>query len=233
MGQARRATEDLVSLTGLWGMSAAHAAALGRHTRALHARRGEIIAHRGVPLAGIYALDSGTVKLSLRGSDGEERVLRVVSAADSFGESTALLGKACPYDAYALSDVKYAVLPANAIFALLEHDRRFARRLVIALAERSFTTLHEYAAATTQRGAQRLAGYIDALAREQGNASVQLPVSKTVLAALLGMQKETLSRLLHQFTAEGIIGVTRREISILDSGKLTSLAGSSPAPAPR
>src|SRR2546430_13221511 len=42
--------------------------------------------------------------------------------------------------------------------------------------------------------------------------TVQLPVSKTVVAALLGMKKETLSRLLRQFTADGVIGMTRREI---------------------
>ena len=223
MGQARRATEDVVSLAGLWGMSAAHAAALGKHAKTLTARRGEIIARRGAPLPGIYALDAGTVKLSIRGSDGEERVLRVVSAVDSFGEPTALLGKPCQYDAYALTDVKYAVIPSSAIFALVESDKRFARRVVLALAERSFLILHEFAA-TTQRGAQRLASYLESLAREQNRAPVQLPVSKTVVAALLGMKKETLSRLLHQFTADGIIGVARREITILDTKKLDETA---------
>jgi len=205
-------------------MSAAQAAALARHAKALHARRGEIIAHRAAPLPGVFALDSGTVKLSLRGAEGEERVLRVVCAGDSFGEPTALLGKPCQYDAYALTDVRYAVIPANAIFALVEADKRFARRVVTALAERSFIILHEYAAATTQRGAQRLASYLASLAREQGNASVQLPVSKTVVAALLGMKKETLSRLLHQFAADGIISVARREIAIVDARKLGDTA---------
>jgi CRP-like cAMP-binding protein len=224
MGQARRAVEDHVSLTGLWGMSAAHAAALGRHAKALHARRGEVIAHRGTPLPGIFVIDTGTVKLSLRGSEGEDRVLRVVCAGTSFGEPTALIGRPCQYDAYALTDVKYAVLPASAIFALVENDKRFARRLVLALAERSFTILHEFAAATTQRGAQRLASYLESLARQQSRDAVQLPVSKTVVAALLGMKKETLSRLLHQFAADGIITVARREIAILDRGQLVKAA---------
>jgi CRP-like cAMP-binding protein len=224
MGQARRASEDPVSLTGLWGMSAAHAAALGRHAKTLYARRGEIIAYRGVPLPGIFALETGTVKLSVRGSDGEERVLRVVSAGDSFGEPTAMLGRPCQYDAYALTDVKYAVIPSNTVFSLVESDRRFARRVVTALAERSFIILHEFAAATTQRGAQRLASYLETLARQQGKPSVLLPVSKTVVAALLGMKKETLSRLLHQLAADGIISVARREIAILDTKKLDQTA---------
>jgi CRP-like cAMP-binding protein len=54
---------------------------------------------------------------------------------------------------------------------------------------------------------------------------VDLPVSKTIVAARLGMKKETLSRLLHQFTADGIIGVARREIAILDRARLASVAG--------
>lgn len=220
MGQARRATDNVVSLNGLWGMSAAHAALLVRHARLFQARRGEIIAHRDTPLAGVYVIHTGTVKLSLRSVDGDDRVLRIVSAGESFGEPTALLGRPCLYDALALTDVTYAVMPSHAIFALVEADKRFARRVVIALAERSFTILQEFAAATTQRGAQRLASYLESLSRQQSSNAVQLPVSKTVVAALLGMKKETLSRLLHQFTAEGIIGVTRREIAILDTKKL-------------
>jgi CRP-like cAMP-binding protein len=223
MAQVRRATNDPVSLTGLWGMSAAQAAVLGKQAKTLAARRGEILARSGVPLPGIFALESGSVKLCIR-TDGEERVLRVVCAGDSFGEPTAMLGKPCQYDACALTDVKYAVVPASAVFSLLEADKRFARRVVVALAERSFAILHEFAAATTQRGAQRLAGYLESLARQQGNASVQLPVSKTVVAALLGMKKETLSRLLHQFAADGMISVARREIAILDTRKLEEAA---------
>jgi CRP-like cAMP-binding protein len=95
--------------------------------------------------------------------------------------------------------------------------------MMLALAARSYTVLSEFEAATTQRSAQRLAGYLESL-RTRGATSVQLPVSKTVVAALLGMKKETLSRLLRQFAADGMIGVARREISILDAGKLGAAA---------
>jgi CRP/FNR family transcriptional regulator, dissimilatory nitrate respiration regulator len=226
MRQSRRLGDQGADLARAWHLSSAQAAALGRHAKPLAVRRGELIAHRGAPLPGVFFLSAGTVKLSLRGPEGEERVLRVVAAGDCFGEPTALLGNPCLYDAYALSDAKLVVVPTNAVFSLLEHDRRFARSLVLALAERSFGILAEFAAATTQRGAQRLAGYIDSLARQNGSraASVQLPVSKTVVAALLGMKKETLSRLLRQFSSDGIIGVVRRDIAILDAQRLSAAA---------
>jgi CRP/FNR family transcriptional regulator, dissimilatory nitrate respiration regulator len=215
------------AIAGLWGMSQAQSAALAGHCRPLSARRGEIIVQRGALLPGVLALQAGSVKLSLRAADDDERVLRIVSAGESFGEPTALLRKPCLYDAIALSDAKLVSIASAGIFALLTRDARFARLLTIALAERSYRVLVELEAATTQRGAQRLAGYLESLPKRQdgrGAPSVQLPVSKTIVAALLGMKKETLSRLLHQFSAAGVIGMARRDISILDPAKLSAAA---------
>ena len=70
--------------------------------------------------------------------------------------------------------------------------------------------------------AQRLARYLAGLAGT--HSSVQLPTSKTVLAARLGMKKETLSRLLRSFAERGIIAVSRREIAIVDPAQLSALA---------
>lgn len=219
------------TLDGLWGLSHAHAAALAPQCKASSARRGELIVRRGAPLPGVLVLSSGTVKLSLRSAEGDERVLRIVVAGEAFGEPTALLGKPCLYDAVALTDARLLNVPVAAILGLVARDRKFARFMVLALSSRSYMVLTELAAATTQRGAQRLAGYLESLQKTNGSrgATVQLPVSKTVVAALLGMKKETLSRLLRQFTSEGLIGMTRREIAILDPERLAACASSSPA----
>ncbi|MBV9360281.1 MAG: Crp/Fnr family transcriptional regulator [Betaproteobacteria bacterium] len=216
------------TLDGLWGLSHAHAVALAPHCKTLSARRGEVIARRGSPLPGVMLMSIGSAKLSVRGAEGDERVLRIASAGDAFGEPTAMLGKPCLYDAVALSDVRVVILPASAILALVARDRRFARFVVLALSARSYTVLSEFSAATTQRGAQRLAGYLGSLERKNGSRgpTVQLPVSKTVVAALLGMKKETLSRLFRQFSSEGLIGMTRREIAILDPQGLAACVSS-------
>jgi len=215
------------TLDGLWGLTHAHAAALAPHSKAVNARRGEAIVRQGTPLPGVLLLSSGSVKLSLRSAEGDERVLRIVTSGEAFGEPTAMLGKPCLYDAIALTDSKVMIVPAQAILSLVARDRRFARFMVLALSARSYTVLSEFSAATTQRGAQRLAGYLESLQRKNG--TVQLPVSKTVVAALLGMKKETLSRLFRQFSSEGLIDMTRREIAILDPQGLAACASSSRA----
>ena len=218
------------SLVGLWGLSRAQASALMPQCRQLELRRGASLVQRGARLPGVFVVVAGSVKLALRTAEGEERVLHIAAPGESFGEAPALLDSACLYDAVALGDTRVLVVPAAAIFRLLANEPSFARRLVLALADRSYTALAEFEAAITQRGAQRLAGYLDSLPKRNGASgatTVELPVSKTVVAALLGMKKETLSRLLHQLAAQGIIGVARREIAILDHARLAEVAGQS------
>lgn len=226
----QRLIEGVVSNLGFcWGLTPAQNTGMARHCRTLSARRGEVVAHRDARLPGVLALGYGSVKLALRGADGEERVLRLVSAGQTFGAATALLGRPCRYDALALVESRLVVIPSAAIFACMDHDPRFARRMVLSLAEGKLELLGELEAATLQRSAQRLASFLDALAEpdETGGAFlVKLPVSKTVVAARLGVKKETLSRLLRQFSVDGLIQVSRREVSILDRERLAGIARS-------
>jgi CRP-like cAMP-binding protein len=115
-------------------------------------------------------------------------------------------------------------MPSTPLYALLERDSAFAKALVAILAERKLELCAEIGSATLRKGAERLASY---LVESAGNDdAVQLPFSKTVLAARLGMQKETLSRLLRSLAADGMIAVSRRRIALLDRVRLRQSAGS-------
>jgi CRP/FNR family transcriptional regulator, dissimilatory nitrate respiration regulator len=226
-----RFAEGVVSSLSLFSeISRSQLAAVARHCWTLSARRGDTLVSRGERLAGVYALAYGSVKLALRGADNEERVLRLVGAGQTFGEAASVLGRCSGYEALALVDSRLIVIPSAAILGLIDRDPRFARSMVKRLAERTFDLLAELETATMRRGAQRLASYLDSLAEPAAGASscaVQLPVSKTLVAARLGVKKETLSRLLRQFTDHGVITVSRREIAILDRQRLAAFAGAS------
>ena len=223
----RRIVEGVVgNLDLFWGLLPSQLAAIARQSSILSARRGDVISKRDSRLPGVFAVGYGTVKLSLGGTDGEERVIRLVVAGQTFGEETALLGKPCGYEARAVAEAKLVVIPSAALIELIERDTCFARRMVLALAERSLELVSELHSATLQRGAQRLASYLESLAdpAAAGAHTVKLPVSKTVVAARLGVKKETLSRLLRQFATDGLIHVAQREVSILDRDRLTLVA---------
>ena len=202
-------------------------ATLEKYCWTLPAQTGVVIARRGEHLPGVLAVAYGFIKLVLQGTRQEGRILQVAAAGQMFGESSALLGRPVPYDAVAMNDCKLVVIPATGILSLIDRDPRFARSMVRILAERNFEYLNEVESATTKRAAQRLASYLNTLVPANGppgTCTVRLPVSKSVVAARLGLKKETLSRLFHKFASDGLITVSRRDIDILNVERLSEMA---------
>lgn len=200
---------------------------LAARSKALHYRRGVTICPQGQCQRGLFALAYGQVKLAFRGADGDERVFRVVGAADTFGLAVALLGRPLPYEAVALDDAFLVMVPTSAVLALVENDPRFMRTVLNALAERTVTLLGEVESGALRRGVQRLASYLDSLAMPNGSDgtfTVRLPTTKTVVASRLGVKKETLSRMLRELAQKGLIAVEQREIAILDRLGLLAVA---------
>lgn len=209
------------------GTAPAQRSAVATQSWTLPLARGEALVRGGQRLPGVCALAYGAVKLSVPDRNGGERVVRLVAAGETFGESAAVLGRASPYEPVAVASSKLVVIPSTALFGLIERDARLARGMLLALAERNLLLLDELRGAGRRRGLQRLAAYVDSLAEPvPGNGvwRASLPASKTLVASRLGMSKETLSRLLGALARRGVIQVSRREITILDrSGLLTLL----------
>lgn len=205
------------------GLGPRDLAALARRSSFVPCPRGSTPVQAGAAVPGVLVLAKGALRLSLRDEAGEERVLRLVAPGEAFCLASAVLDQPSPYQATALSASELLVVPAAAIRSLLEHGEPFARTLVQALAARELELCAEIHAAAFRSGAQRLASYLESLApgadeslSRNGARTVRLPCSKTLIAARLGMKKETLSRLLKRFAGAGFIAVSRGEIAILD-----------------
>lgn len=206
-------------------LSSTACATLADHATLREARRAEVIAQRGEQMPGLFALASGLAKLSLRGARGREDVVRLLGAGDSFGLAAALLDRPCPVDMVALAPCLVVTVPPAPLQRLLECDAAFARQATRALAERLLGLLGDLETSLQHNGLQRLAHYLDAHAQAE---RVWLPATKTTIAALLGVKKETLSRMLHALAATGVVQVAGREVAILDRLALQRVAGLAP-----
>ncbi|HET7363569.1 MAG TPA: Crp/Fnr family transcriptional regulator [Burkholderiales bacterium] len=217
----------VANLPLFWSVSPAQRQVLAAGCWSLSAARGASLLQAGSRPPGLFAVAYGAVKLALRNGGAAERLLRVVAARQTFAEASALLGRPAPYDAVAITDAKLVVIPSAALLGLLERETGFAKSLINTLAEGHLQLCAEIGAATLQRGAARLAGYLDALVGNgagDAECTVELPLSKTLVAARLGMKKETLSRLLRQLGEAGVIAVSRRSVLIRDRGRLQAAA---------
>jgi CRP-like cAMP-binding protein len=193
-----------------------------RCARLVSLSSGDALVRRGEPLPGLCALTAGSLKLSVSARPRDERVLGLVAAGESFGEAAALRAAPAPFDAVAVTDAQVLAIPVEAIQILARHDAAFARNLLERLADEILRLLAGIEAGMLQRAPQRLASYLCTLAGADGAPArrVSLPVSKTVVAAILGVKKETLSRLLRDLSERRVIAVSRREITILDRARL-------------
>ena len=221
-----RLLEGVLSNVRLFaGIGQRRVADIAARSRGLQVRRNGTLCQRGACLTGVYAIAYGQIKLAFRGED-EERVARIAGPGEMFGLAAAMLSRPTPYEAVALEDSLVIVVPTATLLLMVENDPRFARAVIVELAERTMTLLGEVESGALHRGAQRLAAYLDALAGVQGNGSctVHLPTTKTVVAARLGIKKETLSRLLRSLAQKGLIAVEQREVEILDRSRLAALA---------
>jgi CRP/FNR family transcriptional regulator len=203
------------------GVSERRVAMAVRDARIVRLCAGDAFVRRGAKLPGLCAVASGSLKLSVWARPRAERVLGLVAAGESFGEAAALLGAPSPFDAVAMTEAQVLAIPLDAL-ELLRLDRTFSHNLIERLAGEVLQLLAGIEAGMLQRAPQRLASYLCSLAGTGDAAGwrVRLPVSKTVVAALVGVKKETLSRLLRDLSERRLIAVSRRDITILDREQL-------------
>ena len=213
------------------GLAPAPAAAIAAQCWSIETKRAQPIVSKGGRVPGLFAVAYGTVKLALRQGTAAQRVVRLVQACQTFGEATALLGRAAGFEAMAVTACRLVIVPAAAVLDVIDRDPRGARQVVCALARRNIELLEEIESSSMRRSMQRLAAYLGSLAESgngKGNGSgartVRLPATKTLIASRLDMKKETLSRLLRSLAGQGLIEVKGAEITLLDPALLAEIA---------
>jgi len=213
------------------GIPRARLAELTAQARVASVPRNSAAVRAGEALPGLVVALGGMLKVALPQGG---RVIALLRPGESFGEASIALGGPPRLEVVALAESAVAVLPREVLLAALKVDPRLALRFARALAGQVLDLIGALEASTTRHGAERLAAYLDSLARpgdgDGGACSVRLPASKTVIASLLGMKKETLSRHLRELSARRLISVSGREIGILDRARLAPTTPQGRAP---
>ncbi|MCC7487395.1 MAG: Crp/Fnr family transcriptional regulator [Burkholderiales bacterium] len=188
-------------------------------TRRVECARGEVLFRRGDASEGFYTVIFGQVKLAFTSPSGAEKVVEVMGPGQSFGEAVMFLEKPYPVFAQALSDSVLLHISRSVVFAEIERDPRFARRIISGLSRRLHSLVIDLETYTLRSGTQRLIGYLLRGVPEgaaAGPVEVALTISKTVLASRLSLTPEHLSRILHDLTEDQLVSVEGRSIRILD-----------------
>ncbi len=210
------------------GLDAAELARLAEGTVRRRLRAGEMLFRQGEPSTGVHAVVHGRIALTMQGERGEERVSDILGPGRSFGEAILFLEKPYIVSARALSDALLLHVAKETVFAELERNPRFARRIIAALSAKLEATVRELESYALGSASRRFVAWLLRAARAgaAGAAEVTLPASKKAVASKLNLSAEHLSRILRELADEGLIEVAGRTVRIPDAEKLSTYQAS-------
>lgn len=191
--------------------------------------RGETVIDEGTRGRDVFLLLSGQLLANRFSATGHEIGYRRLAPGDHFGELAALDGGPRSINIVAVADARVAVLPAATFHALLDTEPALARQLLAGLAGRvrELSDRLFEAGAIDTRG--RVAAQLIRLAvanDASGDGATLAPApTHAELAALVGGQRETVTRALSQLADSGVIAKAGRALIIRDFDALMALSG--------
>ena len=186
--------------------------------------KGELVFQKGDRAQGFYVIISGQIKLAFPSLQGNEKVVEILGPGQSFGEALMFMDRPYPVFAEAVADSTLLEVPKKPVVDLLQRDPAFAQAMLAGLAKRLHSLVQDVEAYTMRSSAQRLIGYLlqHAADVESGSVEVVLATPKSVIASRLNLTPETLSRVLHDLSEDGLLEVHGRSIRIPDVRLLRS-----------
>ncbi len=197
--------------------------AMGCQVRRL--ARGDTIFRYGEPCEEFHVVISGQVKLFAISPAGQEKVIELVGPGQSFAEALMFTDKPYILNAQSLANSLLLTVCKQTMLTEIERDPRFSLRLLAGISRRLHGLVHDIESGALHSGMQRVIGYL--LREHQANPgpvdsvyTVSLPVSKATVASRLSLTPEYFSKVLHELEAEKLIEIDKRDIRIVDVGRL-------------
>lgn len=197
---------------------------------------GAAIVRQGDPVASVFVVLDGAVRLSSVLPTGREVVVGLLGPGDVFGE-VALLDDPSPVDARAVGETRLAVLTADALEGVVRHDPATAAELLRLLASR----LHRTSAALEEalahdvptRVSRRLCELVRSHGvRERDGVRLALPITQEELGRMVGASRESVNRCMSELVARGLVRTDGRRYLIPDPDALARPWAAAPAPTP-
>ena len=200
--------------------AAATCARFGRH---------EKIFRRGESETNLMIMVSGRVKLSATSTDGQELLANIVERGHVFGEIAVIDGKPRSYDATALEASELLIVKRKDLIPFLEERPDICLRFMETLCEglrRSEALIQDAVFLNAgPRLARQLLRLVETYGRKDGDAiCIDLAVSQSDLASLVGMTRESINKQLCNWRRAGVIWFKGKNYKVLKLDTLRNAA---------
>jgi len=189
---------------------------------------GDVLFDKSEPTSAIYAVCTGTFKLSQE-LNGKEKVVGFRFPGELLGED-ALFAKQYNYQVTAITDGAICEVSVDKLMSYSELVPNLQYSLMELLGKQHLFNYQTFQSLVAKHSAESLLAAFLLNITERCKAhygtdtSINLPMSRDSIANFLGLRRETLSRLFSKFQKEGLIRVSAKKIELLAKNKLQQLA---------
>lgn len=167
--------------------------------------KGRLLFQRGDPAERFFIIVGGWVKVYRDTSAGEHAVLGVFSSGDMFAEAAAFLGGGYPANAEIIEEATMIMFESKRFSSVVSDEPSVALNMLASMSRHLHRLVYEVETLKTRSAGQRLVEFLLRRCRGvAGAAVVDLPYDKNLIAARLGVQPESLSRLFNKLRDHGV-----------------------------
>lgn len=187
--------------------------------------RGETLVVEDTPGQAFYCVLQGQVSVSRLSGDGDEFLIHIGGPGFWFGELALLAASPAAVTIATRRDTTVFVLKKAAYERIVEHHTDLTKGLAALVAQRQIVTLRNLAQSLTLPPEEYLRVRLADLVQNWRHDGLQdevvdIAISQSDLARMLGIARQSVNRFLQRLEAEGLVEVSFRSIRITDVEKL-------------
>lgn len=190
--------------------------------------KGGVVFIEGQKTRGVYVVSQGRIKLSSGSGDGKSLILRIAGPGEVVGLPTTVAGKPCEATAEALDVLEVSFVPRNKFLQFL-CERSEAALCVAEILSDMYLSLHRevkhlgFSGSSAERLARFLLDMTSVQTRSNGWVPGRLSHTHSEIAAMIGVCRETVTRLLTLFRRDRLVELRRSTVIVHDRAGLAKL----------
>jgi CRP/FNR family transcriptional regulator, cyclic AMP receptor protein len=199
---------------------------LCRYAKHATLKRGVPIFSKGDPGTSLYAVISGTVKISTSSADGRSAIFNLIGAGETFGEVALLDGLHRTADATANTNCEIFVIDRREFLPFVRSQPALAMKFIELLCTRLRWTSDQVEQVILQNLPGRLASALIRLTEKHKAAPAgrTIAVTQQEISEMVGMTRESINKQLRVWAARKWVRLEHGAIVVLDAGQLQALA---------
>ena len=199
---------------------------LCRYAKLTSLKRGAVIFSKGDPGTSLYAVISGTVKISVSSPDGRNAILNLIGPGEVFGEVSVLDGKARTTDGTANTNCEIFVIDRRDFMPFVRSQPTLAMKFIELLCARLRWTSEQVEQVILQDLPGRLASALLGLTEKNKPEpeSRTIAITQQEISEMVGMTRESINKQLRAWAARHWVRLEHGAIVVLDPSALRELA---------